>query len=434
MNCPVCNRNNAVTLSVCPSCGAMISDSVRLDLVNKVYPTAKSRNVEAKINSTFPNKEDKPDKEDKPEKNDNQPEASPVKSATSSISTKLTSPTLVEFHTESAAIPEWRLQLQNTVRRRYERTQNVSEKPTAPSARQPNLVTNGATALKIEPVEEAVEPETAQIGNPKLASALERIKNSRQKFLVEEETTVAPAPAPAKAIKNYPFYIASKTNEADVKATVNATVKPKLATSLRTETKDLDTNKLPTLPTTAKIATSFENNPAVFAGEEIKVKERKKIENKFVEIEEIVQTEEPEIEENDDCAPFAMRFNAGLFDLIIGSFLSLILLAPFILMSEGWGSFAGIFAFLATCAVVMFVYLTTTVSMYGKTLGMRLFSLELIDIEGEDYPALHQAAVSSAVYLLSLAFGGIGFLTLPFNEEKRAVHDLVSGTIVVKEE
>jgi len=406
----------------------MISDTVRPDLQSKVYPVTKQVTAEAKINSTFPNKADKP------VNIANQPEPTSAKSTTASISTKLTSPTLVEFHTANATIPEWRLQLQNTVRRRNERTQNVSEKSTAPPARQPNLVTNGATALKIEPVEEALEPKTAQIGNPKLASALERIKNSRQKFLVEEEISApAPAPAPAKVNKNYPFYIASKTNEADVKATVNATAKPKLATSLRTETKDLDTNKLPPLPIPAKIATSFENNSAVSLQEEVKVEEKKKIAIEFVEPEEIAQTEEPEIEENDDCAPFAMRFNAGLFDLIIGSFLSLILLAPFILLGEGWISATGIFAFLATCAVIMFVYLTSSISMYGKTFGMRLFSLELIDFEGEDYPSLHQAAVNSAVYLLSLAFGGIGFLTLLFNEEKRAVHDLVSGTMVVKE-
>jgi len=128
-----------------------------------------------------------------------------------------------------------------------------------------------------------------------------------------------------------------------------------------------------------------------------------------------------------------MRFNAGLFDLIIGSFTSLILLAPFMLWGGSWLSTAGVFAFLATCAIVMFVYLTTAVGLYGRTVGMRLFSLEIIDIENEDYPTLHQAAVSAAVYLLSLALGGIGFLTMPFNEEKRAVHDLVSGTIIVKE-
>ncbi len=407
----------------------MISDAPPTNLVNKVYPTAKPASVEAKINSKLSGNSSKPVKITDSTGND------APKSVTSSISTKLTSPTLVEFHTASATLPEWRLQLQNTVRQRHERIQDISAKPTSSPARQPNLVTNGATALKIEAFEEIADSETAQTANPKLASALERIKNSRQKFLVEEETfEAAPAePAPTKINKNYPFYIASKTNEADVIATVNATVKPKLATSLRTETKDLDTNKLPPLPIEAKIATSFENNPTVEVTKENKPEENKKIENEIVATGKSVQTEEPEIEENDDCAPFAMRFNAGLFDLIIGSFLSLIMLAPFILMSEGWSSFAGISAFLATCAVVMFVYLTTTVSMYGKTFGMRLFSLELIDVEGENYPTLHQAAVSSAVYLLSLAFGGVGFLTALFNEEKRAVHDIVSGTIIVKE-
>lgn len=411
----------------------MISDSARLD-ANKVPAVAKPENVQTKINSTFSNKAENS------AVISSAAETNSGKLTTSSISTKLTSPTLVEFHTASATLPEWRLQLQNTVRQRHDRTQNTSDKPLGLTNRQSNLVTKGATALKIEPVIEITEPEVAQSGNPKLASALERIKNSRQKFLVEEETIeVAPEPLPAKVSKNYPFYIASKTNEADVQATVNETVKPKLATSLRTETKDLDTNKLPPLPIAAQIATSFENNPVVSVPDETKVEEAK-VEKKeliaaaSVATEEIVQTEEElQVEENDDCAPFSMRFNAGLFDLIIGSFLSLIMLAPFILMSEGWSSFAGISAFLATCAVVMFVYMTTTISMYGKTFGMRLFSLELIDIEGEEYPSLHQAAVSSAVYLLSLAFGGIGFLTLPFNDEKRAVHDLVSGTVIVKE-
>lgn len=428
MNCPVCFRNNAVTLSVCPTCGTMISDLARAaDVVNKVHPIANSADVETKMNSAFSNPPSQP------VKTANAPEAAAPRAVTASISTKLTSPTLIEFHTANAIVPEWRLQLQNTVRQRHERDQNASEKPAASPSRQPNLVTKGATALKIEPVEEIIDAETVPVGNPKLASALLRIKNSRQKFLVEEEEIApAPVPVPAKANKNYPFYIAAKTNEADVKASVNSVVKPKLAGSMRAETKDLDTNKLPALPAAARTAASFEDIPAVSVPEEIKVEEKKKIEIEPVKTAEIVLAKEVE-DEDDDCAPFAMRFNAGLFDLIIGSFLSLILLAPFILMSEGWSSTAGIFAFLATCAVVMFVYLTTTISMHGKTFGMRLFSLELVDIEGENYPTLHQAAVSSAVYLLSLAFGGIGFLTLLFNEEKRAVHDLVSGTIVVRE-
>jgi uncharacterized RDD family membrane protein YckC len=128
-----------------------------------------------------------------------------------------------------------------------------------------------------------------------------------------------------------------------------------------------------------------------------------------------------------------MRFNAGLFDLIIGAFTSLVLLAPFMISGGKWLSIAGFLAFLVTCAIVMFIYLTTTIGMFGKTLGMKIFSLETIDIEENDYPTFHQAAVSSSVYLVSLALGGIGFLPALFNDEKRTAPDLLSGTIVVKE-
>jgi len=66
-------------------------------------------------------------------------------------------------------------------------------------------------------------------------------------------------------------------------------------------------------------------------------------------------------------------------------------------------------------------------------MGMRLFSLELVDAVENEYPTLHQAAVNSSVFILSLALGGAGFLTVFYNEEKRAIHDLLSGTILVKE-
>ncbi len=95
-----------------------------------------------------------------------------------------------------------------------------------------------------------------------------------------------------------------------------------------------------------------------------------------------------------------MRFNAGLFDLIIGLFSSLILLSPFLLWGGNWWSFAGVSGFLATWAIIMFAYLTTAIGYYGKTFGMRLFSLEVIDIGGENYPTLHQAAASKTVLFM----------------------------------
>ena len=204
----------------------------------------------------------------------------------------------------------------------------------------------------------------------------------------------------------------------------------------------LDTNKLPPIPESIKVASSFDkpfSTPKRITGplsDEVihipKIEEAEPLEETVLNMRE-AEIEEVEAREIEDLAPFSVRFNAGLFDLIIGAFASMLMLSPFVLMGGNWFTWAGLFAFGATSAVVMFIYLTTCLGLFGKTLGMRIFSLEVVDVEESDYPTFHQAALSSTIYLLSLAFGGIGFLTVPFNEERRAMHDLLSGTIVVKE-
>ena len=95
--------------------------------------------------------------------------------------------------------------------------------------------------------------------------------------------------------------------------------------------------------------------------------------------------------------------------LIIGGFASLILLSPFVLMGGNWFTWAGLSAFLATSAVVMFIYLTTCLGLFGKTFGMRIFSLELVDVEESDYPTFHQAALNSTIYLYRWHLAGSAF-------------------------
>jgi uncharacterized RDD family membrane protein YckC len=138
-------------------------------------------------------------------------------------------------------------------------------------------------------------------------------------------------------------------------------------------------------------------------------------------------------DEIEDLAPFSMRFNAGLFDLIIGVFASMVVLSPIALAGGNWLTAAGVLTFAGSCAIILFLYMTISIGFFGKTLGMRLFSLELVDAEENEYPTISQAAVSSSLYILSLALGGAGFVSVFFNEEKRAVHDLLSGTIIVRE-
>lgn len=375
-----------------------------------------------------------------------------VKTNTMEIAAKPTSPTLVEFQNKNATLPDWRLQVQNAVRKRVENvpttaatTAVAAEVETKPSAvSRVHLPTSGANALKAEVFEESAPVTNA---NPKLANALRRIEESRKRFLPEEITeSAAPPKAQAVATKNYPFYIATKNAEvmpkpAETKPPASVPVAPKfedLPVIEKIEKKEFDTNKLKPLPNSAIISTNLEkvsgDLPKIV--EETKDAPLIKISRVVSDEDEILELEETELveeEENEDLAPFAMRFNAGLFDLIIGAFTSLILLAPFMLSGGNWFSLAGFFAFLVTCAIVMFVYLTTAVGMFGKSAGMKIFSLETIDIEENDYPTFHQAAVSSSVYLVSLALGGIGFLPALFNSERRTAPDLLSGTIIVKE-
>ena len=434
MNCPVCNRNNEVTLSICPSCGAMINDSVREELKPKIAPLAKQFAAERRENLFVPNKLPNPPAPMK----SNPPFAASVpkpsfertieKTVTNEISVKPTMPTLIEFQSKNATLPDWRLQLQNAVKKRQSqeafRTSNQV------------VMTSGANALKLQPqieIETIPEPEIASHANPTVNSALQRIANSRRQFLMAEEAEIAPVviAETVPPTKQYPYRIAAREGEIlpEAKpATVNYTVKPRTLITPKTETKEFNTNKLPTLP--AQISAAFDIHKTVSDEEN---KDAQKTGLKLVATEEIIEDTEIEAEEIEDIAPFSMRFNAGLFDLIIGAFASLILFAPFMLKGGNLFSFSGILGYLAICAVVVFVYMTVAVGLYGRTIGMRLFSLEVVDIEGENYPTIHQAAVSASLYLLSLAFGGAGFLTLPFNDDKRAVHDLASGTIVVKE-
>ena len=138
-------------------------------------------------------------------------------------------------------------------------------------------------------------------------------------------------------------------------------------------------------------------------------------------------------DEIEDLAPFSMRFGAGLFDMIIAGFGTMLLLSPLAFTNGNWFTSAGLLTFVGGVAVVSFLYMTLCLGFCGKTMGMRLFSLELVDAIENEYPTLRQAAANSAVFILSLGFGGAGFLTAFFNEERRALHDLLSGTILVRE-
>lgn len=433
MTCPVCKRELAPTLSICFTCGTMVQDSVREELQTKVgrvsNPLEKQVAVAAEKVIAAPTRPAVPTMQAAPKPAVNSlPQ--PKRSFTEPIN-KQTCQTLVEFQNKNASVPDWRLHLQNAVRQR--KTDTVPTAEAESTGFQSRLVTNGANALKPQT---APEPEAVAHSNPKVAKALRRIEDSRRRFLNGDEPPVPLQSVKAPA-KNYPFNVVSPSSEAVHRATrpatVNAPPKPRLVTSAAAERKGYDTNKLPPIPDViapaAKPARMVE--PAIEENERLTVfaeVEREEIPEAHHEI-----VAEHNQEEIDDLAPLSSRLTAGVFDVIIGVFATAIVMSPLLMQGGNWFSLAGTLALGAAFGIVMFTYLTVAIGLRGRTVGMKLFSLEVIDVEENEYPTFHQAAVSSAVFILSLPLLGVGFLPALFNEERRAAHDLISGTLLVRE-
>ncbi len=449
MKCPVCERELAPTLSICPSCGAMMFDSVREELQVKI--------TSGRL---------RPKPEVAPRSMDHSPAVAvavspPVVSQTScdvrlpapavgaaraalapatvgessrrvqtaDLRPARTDPTLMGFQGKNPIVPEWRLQLQNAVQQRKGIQASVaggtgdkqvrSGFPKGPVPARPFAIP-------------AIEPEVSDL---RVANALRRIAESRAAF---SEVKRLPTPTPAAA-KSHKFDVVVG-NSVKVSAPP-AVVKPRLISepiSLKR-----DTNKLP--PIEAMIGegdqqTLGSKNPkrpareqeAVPDSSEFAVVKRIRISAENVEEAE-TKYRNQDLADIEDLASVSMRFGAGLFDLIITSFASLLLLSPIAFSRGEWLTTAGVLTYVGVCAVITFIYMTICLGFYGKTMGMRLFSLELVDALENEYPTLHQAAVNSSVFLLSLVLGGAGFVTMFFNEEKRAAHDLLSGTILVRE-
>jgi uncharacterized RDD family membrane protein YckC len=77
-----------------------------------------------------------------------------------------------------------------------------------------------------------------------------------------------------------------------------------------------------------------------------------------------------------------------------------------------------------------FIYLTLATALTGRTWGMRLFSLRVIDTKTGLIPTGGQSLGRSFFYLLSLATG-VGILFALISREGYTAHDRFTRTAVV---
>jgi len=77
------------------------------------------------------------------------------------------------------------------------------------------------------------------------------------------------------------------------------------------------------------------------------------------------------------------------------------------------------------------VYLLVSQIALGRTLGMRVLRLRIIDVYG-DPPSPARCAARCAGYLAGVATLFLGFLWMGFDSEKRGVQDWIAGTYVIR--
>ncbi len=87
----------------------------------------------------------------------------------------------------------------------------------------------------------------------------------------------------------------------------------------------------------------------------------------------------------------------------------------------------GMVLFLAVGITYLFVFHL----LQGRTLGMRLMKMRVIDVYG-DRPSPARCAARCAGYLASVATLFLGFLWMGFDSEKRGLQDWLAGTYVIR--
>jgi uncharacterized RDD family membrane protein YckC len=87
-----------------------------------------------------------------------------------------------------------------------------------------------------------------------------------------------------------------------------------------------------------------------------------------------------------------------------------------------------------SAAIVLFsgvVYFTIFVGSCGQTPGKMLFHLKVVRVDGQEI-TYGTAFLRSLCWMLSLSLFGLGFLMIAWTRHKRAIHDILAGTSVIR--
>lgn len=133
-------------------------------------------------------------------------------------------------------------------------------------------------------------------------------------------------------------------------------------------------------------------------------------------------------------APFSLRCGAVLIDYIVlvGILAGATLLAR-ITGDGGWATTTLLLVAYVTVAAAALLNFVVLAAINGRTLGKWITGLHIERRDGTSLGFGGTLVRHVLGYILTLATFGVGFLLAAFNAEGRALHDLLAGTVVVRD-
>lgn len=321
--------------------------------------------------------------------------------------------TLIEFP-GARSMPQWRKQLSERVReiqeRRAKEAQREMEEGAATTATAPPAVpVNAETAA---PPLGLVPPPPAPEMNPIVVAALRRIERARQSQPMPAVSRSRGGAAVARvAEEQYQEEMTLAAPQAEV--TAEAAPARNLVV-------------VPPAP--------VKEEPAVKPTEPKRVAKPVANEATLPQLETTEATAEDAGEEvYDDRAPVVARLTASAIDFLVVAFASSPFAAVIELTNGNWSDPRVAGSMGAIVLVVMFLYLTASTALAGRTWGMSLLSLRAVDADTGLQPTTKQAIARALLYMVSLAALGLGIVYALFDAEGRTAHDHFSGTAVILE-
>ena len=131
-------------------------------------------------------------------------------------------------------------------------------------------------------------------------------------------------------------------------------------------------------------------------------------------------------------APILFRFVSAIMDMVVVCLLSSPAVALVRMAGLKWQDSRTLLFAVGTFIVMGFVYLTISTAFTGRTLGMKLFSLRVVDARTGLIPTGGQSAARALLYMLTLTSAGLALLYTFVDSERRTAHDRFTRTAVVR--